>query len=257
LVQSLRLRPDSDGRYRTTAPRGFAPRVFGGHLVAQAVAAAVHASGNDGWPHSAHAYFLRPVEAEVEQEIVVAPLRESRSFRTHEVRMTQHGQLALVMTVSQHHDEPGVDYQLPMPTTPGPDAGRGWEDGPVDWRGLSLPPPGPDGSYEATGRLWLRLLAELPDDVQLMAAAAAYVSDMTGTAARPLSRDDWDGYLDASLDHAIWFHRPLRVDDWVFFDLACVVNHGSRSLIRGSLYDGDGRLCLSMAQELLIRPVNR
>jgi acyl-CoA thioesterase-2 len=83
---------------------------------------------------------------------------------------------------------------------------------------------------------------------------AAYVSDLTGTAYRPLSLDSYEGFTDASLDHALWFHRPLRVDDWVFFDIHCALNHAGRSLIRGSIYNRSGELCLSMAQELLIRP---
>jgi acyl-CoA thioesterase-2 len=94
----------------------------------------------------------------------------------------------------------------------------------------------------------------LPDDPVVVAAMAAYVSDLTGNSFRPLSLDTYEGYADASLDHAVWFLRPLRVDEWVFFDIHCALNHAGRSLIRGSLYDDSGRLCLSMAQELLIRP---
>jgi acyl-CoA thioesterase-2 len=101
----------------------------------------------------------------------------------------------------------------------------------------------------------MRTRSPLPDDPVVHAAMAAYVSDMTGNGARPLSIDEWEGYTDASLDHALWFHRPIRVDEWSFFDVHCDVNHAGRSLIRGSLYDGSGRLCLSMAQEMLIRPV--
>jgi acyl-CoA thioesterase II len=82
---------------------------------------------------------------------------------------------------------------------------------------------------------------------------AAYVSDMTGNSFRPLSLDTWGRHTDASLDHSLWLHRPFRVDQWLFYDLQAVVNGGGRALVRGSLYDMNGRLCFSLAQELLIR----
>jgi acyl-CoA thioesterase-2 len=110
-----------------------------------------------------------------------------------------------------------------------------------------------DGSYRSTRRVWLRVPDRLPDDPDVHATVAAFISDMTGTSFRPLSFEEWGRHTDASLDHAVWLHRPFRVDEWLLYDLQAVVNAGGRSFVRGSLFASDGRLCLSMAQELLIR----
>ena len=255
VLRSLRLRDIGPHRYEATPPRTFGNRSFGGQVLAMATAAVIRSSGSDQAPHSLHGYFLRPVVPDVPAELAVEIVREGRSFRTFEVRIAQEGQTRFAATSQFHADEPGVDYEPSMPVVPPPDdLEEHWPFGPVESRNLGATPARADGTYESTRRAWLRLRTALPEDPVVAAAMAAYVSDLTGNSFRPMSLDTYEGYVDASLDHAVWFHRPLRVDDWVFFDIHCALNHAGRSLIRGSLYDTDGRLCVSMAQELLIRP---
>jgi acyl-CoA thioesterase II len=257
VVASLDLTVVGDGAFEGVPPRTFGPRTFGGQVVAMAVVAAMRCEPAAGAPHSLHGYFLRPVAPELPVRLHAETIREGRSFQTVELRMNQQDRPAFVMTAQFHADEPGPDYQPAMPDVPGPaELPEQWPHGPIEVRVADLPRRD-DGTYAATRRAWMRTRAGLPDDPAVHAAMAAYVSDMTGNGARPLSIDEWDGYTDASLDHALWFHRPIRVDDWAFFDVHCDVNHAGRSLIRGSMYDGDGRLCLSMAQEMLIRPTGQ
>lgn len=254
VVASLDLTATGDGAFEGVPPATFGPRTFGGQVVAMAVAAVMR-DGSASAPHSLHGYFLRPVRPDETVTLSTETIRQGRSFRTAEVRMTQGDRPVFVMTAQFHADEPGPDYQPSMPDVPPPgDLPEQWPHGPVEVRVADLPLR-EDGTYAATRRAWMRTRSPLPDDPVVHAAMAAYLSDMTGNGARPLTIDEWEGYTDASLDHALWFHRPIRVDEWVFFDVHCDVNHAGRSLIRGSMYDGDGRLCLSMAQEMLIRPV--
>jgi acyl-CoA thioesterase-2 len=255
VVRSLQLRQVSDNEYEGTPPRTFGDRTFGGQVLAMATAAAIRSSGATQAPHSLHGYFLRPVAPDVPVQLSVETVREGRSFRTFETRLHQDGQPRFVATCQFHGDEPGVDYQPSMPDVPSPDdLDEHWPFGPVESRNIGPTPADDDGTHASTRRAWLRLRTGLPDDPVVSAAMAAYVCDLTGNSFRPRSLDTYEGFVDASLDHAMWFHRPFRVDEWVFFDIHCAINHGGRSLIRGSLYDRDGRLCLTMAQELLIRP---
>jgi acyl-CoA thioesterase-2 len=257
VVRSLDLTPLGAGRYESTPPRTFGDRTFGGQVLAMATAAVMRDAASADAPHSLHGYFLRPVTPEVPVELAVENIRAGRSFRTFEVRMTQRDKAVFVATCQFHEDEPGDDYQPAMPAVPPPDGlEEHWRQGPIESRSIGPTPPRADGTLESTRRAWLRSVAPLPDDPVVVAAMSAYVSDLTGTAYRPLSLDRWDGFTDASLDHAMWFHRPMRADEWTYFDIHCALNHAGRSLIRGSMYDADGRLCLTMAQELLIRPTD-
>ena len=255
VISSMQLSEIATHRYAGTPPRTFGDRTFGGQVLGMATAALMRSAASTDAPHSLHGYFLRPVAPDVPVELHVEPVREGRSFRTFEVRLHQDGQPRFVATGQFHADEPGVDYQPSMPDVPPPDElDEHWPFGPVESRNLGPTPPTDDGTHGSTRRAWLRLRTDLPDDPVVIAAMTAYVCDLTGNSFRPLSLDTYDGFVDASLDHAMWFHRPLRVDEWVFFDIHCALNHAGRSLIRGSMYDEAGRLCVTMAQELLIRP---
>jgi acyl-CoA thioesterase-2 len=258
VISSMQLTETATHRYEGTPPRTFGDRSFGGQVLGMATAALMRSAASTDAPHSLHGYFLRPVAPDVPVELHVEPLREGRSFRTFEARLHQDGQLRFVATGQFHADEPGVDYQPSMPeVAPPDDLEEHWPFGPVESRSIGPTPPRDDGTHASTRRAWLRLRAPLPDDPVVIAAMTAYVCDLTGNSFRPLSLDTYDGYTDASLDHAMWFHRPMRVDEWLYYDIHCALNHAGRSLIRGSMYDAEGRLCVSMAQELLIRPTGR
>jgi acyl-CoA thioesterase-2 len=258
----MALTPVAIGEDRYTLPgtdwwRG--DRVFGGMVVAQALRAA-QASVPDELPvHSLHGYFLRPVPVGAPVELSVERIRDGRSFTTRRVTSSVDGRDTFMLTCSFHAPEDGDEYQMTMPRVPPPESVPSTDVPiPFDVRELGSTPRRADGTFLATRRVWFRTREPLTgpaDTAPMHAAIVAYLSDMTGAAFRPYSLGTWGGYTDASLDHALWCHRPCRTDEWLLYDLQCVVNTGGRSTIRGALYSQDGALCASMSQELLIREV--
>jgi acyl-CoA thioesterase-2 len=258
LVEGLSMMPTGTDRFTGEAPEWFGDRVFGGVIVAQTVHAVLQTVEGTTRPHSLHGYFIRGPKAGEPVEVVVDRLRDGRTFSTRHAVMRQGERLVFWMTCSFQADEPGDEYQLPMEAgVPGPDGlpQSPWAPGPFLARDVGPSPPGPDGTMASTRRVWFRCAEELPEDPAVHLTLGAYLSDVTGSSFRPLSLDSWGEHTDASLDHALWFHRPFRADEWLYYDLQAVINTGGRSLVRGSMYRPDGRLCLSMAQELLIRPL--
>jgi acyl-CoA thioesterase II len=250
--------PDADGRetFVTTGPEWWGDeRTFGGMVVAQALHAAAQTVPAGLDVHSLHGYFLRPAYARFPSRHTVTRLRDGRSFTTREVTTEVEGRPTFRMTCSFHRAEAGDEYQLPMPAAvpPPSDLRAGPEPYPFDVRNLGATPQRDDGTYLSTRRCWFRTAQRLPDDPALHACVLAYFSDMTGAAFRPHSLESWGDHTDASLDHALWFHRPRRADEWNLFDFQALLNAGGRSTIRATMYGDDGRLYLSMAQELLIR----
>lgn len=231
-------------------------RVFGGMVVGQALGAAQHTVDPALPVHSLHAYFLRPARPGHTASHRVERVRDGRSFTTREVTTTVEERTTFRMTCSFHAEEPGDEYQLPMPTVPLPAKPDPIEEPfPFDMCELGPSPKRADGTYESTRRVWMKTVGSLPDDPGLHAQVVAYLSDMTGAAFRPLSLDTWGGHTDASLDHALWFHRPVRADQWVLYDLQAVINTSGRSLIRGAMYTQAGERVVTMTQEILIRPL--
>jgi acyl-CoA thioesterase II len=264
LVEGMVAVPDGDGAdgpwtFVTTSPDWWGgERTFGGMVVAQALSAAAQTATDDFDVHSLHGYFLRPSTPGTSSTQTVERLRDGRSFSMREVVSEVDGRQTFRMGCSFHRAEAGDEYQLPMASDiPGPEAisadGDPGNSSPFDVRDLGSTERRPDGTFLSTRRCWVRTRQRLADDPALHACMLAYLSDMTGTAFRPLSLDSWGGYTDASLDHAVWFHRPRRADEWNLFDFQALLNASGRSTIRGTMYGEDGILYLSMAQELLIR----
>ena len=257
LVAALELRAEGDDRFAVTAPGWWGERVFGGMVVAYALRAAAATVAEPYRPHSLHGYFLRPLAPGIEAELVVERVRDSRSFAARTVTTTQEGRVATRMTCSFCVEEEGADeYQLTLPAgLPAPDSLETHRPpGPFESADAG-PTLAPDGTYLSSGRFWSRTVAPLPDDPTLHACVLALLSDMTRTSFRPGSMDRWGSHTDASIDHALWFHRPARADRWLFYDLQAVVNRANRATVRGTMFREDGALVLSMAQELVIRPV--
>jgi acyl-CoA thioesterase-2 len=264
LVEAIMARPVASAAsaaegtdvFETTCPDWWGgDRTFGGMVVAQALHAATQTVPDGLDVHSLHAYFLRPSRARYPSIHTVGRVRDGRSFTTREVTTEMEGRTVFRMTCSFHQAEAGDEYQLPMPAgVPSADEIEGSEATfPFDVRNLGATPLRQDGTYESTRRCWFRTRGRLPDDPALHACVLAYLSDMTGAAFRPHSLESWGGYTDASLDHAVWFHRPRRADEWNLFDFQAVANAGGRSTIRATMHGADGQMYLSMAQELLIR----
>jgi acyl-CoA thioesterase-2 len=259
LADVIGVAPTGSDEFRGATPDWFGEgRIFGGIVVAQALSAAVQTVPDGPPPHSMHGYFLRAVRPGTPVDLAVGHVRDGRSFTTREVTMAQDERAVFTGTCSFHADEEGDEYQLGMGDVPGPDGLEPdpYHEGPFDVREVGPTPVSADGTYQSTRRMWVRCAPALPDDAGVHTCVAAYLSDMTGTAFRPLNLGEWGTHTDASLDHAVWFHRAVRADEWLFYDLHALVNTGGRSLVRGAMYQ-DGRLCLSMAQELLIRPLEQ
>jgi len=260
-ISAEEAEPDAQGRptFTTTSPNWWiGGRTFGGMVVAQALSAALKTAPTGFDVHSLHGYFLRPTAPGARTTHIVEAVRDGRSFSVRDVVSTVDGKDTFRMTCSFHLPEDGADYQLPIgPEIPPPGEIAGFEAPfPFDIRELGATEQRQDGTFLSTRRCWFRTRESLPDDPGLHACLLAYFSDMTGAAFRPLSLGTWGTHTDASLDHAVWFHRPWRADAWSIFDLHALVNAGGRATVRATMHGEDGSLHLSMAQELLIRELD-
>ncbi len=269
------LRPERIGerRYQASQPGGMGTHLFGGQVLAQALAAA-HLEQPEGDTHSLHACFLQRGNPVDPIQIEVVPLRHSRAFHTHRVTAHQEDKPILEMLVSHHLGEEGLEHQIPMDEVGEPE-GEAYERGllramspggfddedtpfelPVEIRGV-----GGLGLFSSDvrppqARCWMRVRGELPDDPRLHQCLFAYASDyaIIAPAIHPHPMPV-TAYQSASLDHAVWFHRRFRMDDWLLFELDSPIATGARGLGRGLLYTRAGRLVGSCAQEALLRPL--
>ena len=261
LVEAVTARAsgiDHEGRptFVTTSPNWWmGDRTFGGMVVAQALHAAMLTAPAEAELHSLHGYFLRPTAPGAQTTHVVDCVRDGRSFSLREVRSLVDGKETFRLACSFHAPEVGDEYQLPAPPgVPRAQEIEGFEAPfPFDIREIGATERREDGTYESTRRCWFRTREPLPDDRAIHACVLTYFSDMTGASFRPLSLGSWGTHTDASLDHAVWFHRPWRADVWSLFNIHALVNAGGRATIRATMHSEDGTLHLSMAQELLIR----
>jgi len=230
--------------------------LFGGFAIAQAIHAATRTAPEGKRIHSLHAYFLRPMMAGPTVHYRVKAVRDGRTFALRQVEAVQDGKPVLTMACSFTTDTDGYEYELktiaavPDPTDLAVDLGPG------PWERARLGPsePGADGTRRSTARAWSRIARPLPEDPHLHAALLGFLTDVTETGGRPLHLDgDTTGMV--SLDHAVWFHRLPRADDWLFYDVHSLINTGGRGLLRGSIHTLDRKLCISVAQEMMLRPV--
>jgi acyl-CoA thioesterase II len=250
-------------------------RVFGGQVAGQALVAAGRTVPEDRPVHSLHAYFIRPGDPAVPLIYLVDRVRDGRSFTTRRVSAVQHGKTIFTLSASFHHPESGVLHQLPMPDAPPPEdlpsaaermervmgaAARDYSgSNPFDIRhvGPLSVEAAQDPSLRATNSMaWLRADGDLPDDPLLHVCMMTYASDMTLLDSVLLANGlSWaDGKtVGSSLDHAMWFHRPFRADQWLLYAQQSPVAAGARGLAMGEVFTRDGQLVVSVVQEGLIR----
>jgi acyl-CoA thioesterase-2 len=229
--------------------------LFGGQVAAQALRAAMLSVDPDRSPHSIHGYFLRRGTSGRSVVLQVFRDRDGRSFSSRRILAIQNGEVVFSAAASFHVDEPSPEYQLPMAAgVPGPDEAEAINfGGPHQFfeiRGILG--EGGEGKIRFARRLWVRARVGLPDDDGTHACALAYVTDFgSGFAELHI-----EGLAPAgpSLDHSIWFHRPIRLDDWVLIDLWPLRALGSRGTYMGTVHDRDGALGCMLAQEALLRP---
>lgn len=240
-------------------------RLFGGQVAGQALRAAMATVTADHNVHSLHSYFLLPGRPDHPIVMHVHRIRDGRSFTTRRVVAVQRGEAIFNLAASFHKREPGAEYALPIAAdAPEPDASPAGDQRfghrhrfPFERRELGPSEPRPDGTYASTRRMWIRVSERMPDDERLHACVLTYISDMGMTsAARAPAADERSRFMSASLDHVVWFHRPARVDGWLYFDMRAVSLQGARGLAQGTVHASDGVLVASVSQEALLRPVD-
>ncbi len=257
-LEFLTVRPSGDepGVFVGQPPTWFGEILFGGFVIAQAIIAAARHAPEGRRIHSLHAYFLRPATTAGPIEYRIRPIRDGRSFSSRHLEASQGGKAVLDMSCSFTADTDGYVYDLPPGRAVPPPDDLAEEMGPGPWaaRFIGPTPPNEDGTRESTHRMWFRVPKRLPDDELVHTALLGFATDWTGTGGRPLHLDD-DITGMVSLDHAVWFHRPARADEWLFYDVHSLVNAGGRGLLRGAMRDLDGNVVISVAQEMRITPV--
>lgn len=276
--------------FRGRSPDGGPQRIFGGQVAGQALVAAgrtvepayrpaAERPQEPGAPerhvHSLHAYFIRPGDPSVPIVYDVDRVRDGRSFTTRRVTAIQHGKAIFTLSASFHHTEPGLTHQVPMPEgVPDPETLPSTRDrllaafGKVprfaSWHPIEMRPVGPlsfevedDPALRTTQNLvWLKVAGTLPDDPLLHVCLMTYASDLTLLDTVLLAHGrSWAGISMASLDHAMWFHRPFRADEWLLYAQETPSAGGARGLARGLVYTQQGDLVCSVVQEGLIRAV--
>lgn len=277
LLDILDLEQLEHNLYRGRSHKVGWQRVFGGQVIGQALVAAQRTVDDSRAVHSLHCYFMRPGDPQVPIIYQVDRLRDGGSFTTRRVTAIQHGHAIFSLESSFQVVEDGLEHQMPMPLDvpgpedlptqvqlleqtghPVPDAVRKFwsRERPLDIRPVNTE------HYTSTDKLpprqnvWLRTVGPVPDNSRLQAAILAYLSDMTllETTTFAHGKVGFDPQIQmASLDHAMWFHRPHKLDDWLLYTQDSPTTIGARGLARGFLYARDGTLIASTAQEGLVR----
>lgn len=276
LISTLDLEKLEENLFRGTSPQVGWQRVFGGQVIAQALMAAQRTVPDNRFVHSLHAYFMRPGDPAVPIIYQVDRIRDGSSFATRRIVAIQHGNAIFSMSASFQIDEGGFDHQVRIPDVPKPEEllsedqmreaflakappaiKKYWENKrPIEIRPVSLTHYISTEKLEPQQDIWVRAIGNVPDDRHYQAAILAYLSDMTllDTSLYAHGTTIFDPAVQAaSLDHAMWFHRPCKLDDWLLYSQDSPSASGARGLTRGSLFTRDGVLVASMAQEGLIR----
>ena len=275
LLEILDLEPLERNLFRGRSPQVGWQRVFGGQVIGQAlVAAARTVEGRS--VHSLHGYFMRPGDPAVPIIYEVDRIRDGKSFATRRVVAIQHGAAIFSMGASFQVEEPGLEHQFDMPDVPAPEelpseaelkakfidfvpenVRRYWErERPIEMRAVDLSRYVSRDKRPPFQNVWFRATGRLPDEACIHQCVLAYASDMTllDTSLLAHGRNVFDKDLQlASLDHALWIHRPFRADDWLLYVQDSPNTSGARGFNRGSIYSRDGTLVASVAQEGLIR----
>ncbi len=275
LLTILDLERIEENIFRGRSPQVGWQRVFGGLVIAQALVASARTVEGRA-PHSLHAYFLLPGDPAVPIVYEVDRLRDGKSFTTRRCNAIQHGRAIFSLSASFQAEEEGLQHEAAMPDVPMPDdlaseaemlarfgdampePVRRWftRERPIEIRPVDLSRYVRRAAGPPEQNVWLRATGRLPDDPGIHRAVLAYLSDMTllDTALMAHGHSLFDpSFQVASLDHALWFHRPLRADEWLLYAQDSPSSGGARGLTRGFLFSHDGRLVASVVQEGLIR----
>ncbi|MET3598892.1 acyl-CoA thioesterase II [Martelella mangrovi] len=274
LAELLDLERLEENLYRGQSPVTTWQRVFGGQVVAQSLVAAQRTVSEGRFVHSLHGYFMRPGDTQVPIIFQVERLRDGGSFSTRSVRAIQHGEPIFIMTASFQIEEDGFDHQQAMPDVPPPEAlvasdimndrenapapiRNYWKrERPIELRPVDLDEFLWRNKKSTRQCIWIRGNGVPPKGRDYQTAFLSYMSDMTllDTTLYPHERSVFsDGIQAASLDHAVWFHRPFDIADWLLYVHESPSAGSARGLAYGKIFTRDGTLVASVAQEGLIR----
>ncbi|KQU47738.1 acyl-CoA thioesterase II [Rhodococcus sp. Leaf278] len=240
------------------------PRTFGGQVAGQALVAAVRTVAPEFRVHSLHGYFLRPGNPNEPAVFMVDRVRDGRSFCTRRVTGIQHGKAIFTMSASFHGDDDGISHQDLMPDVVGPETlpdpttlaeydssyYKEWSE--WDIRLIPDDQTVKHPNFAAQQRVWFRYRDTLPDDQVFHVCALAYMSDMTLIGSAKVPHPDAVTQT-ASLDHALWFLRPFRADEWLLYDQTSPSADFGRALAQGRIFDTSGRMVAAVVQEGLMR----
>jgi acyl-CoA thioesterase II len=260
--------------FRGQSPEGRVQRVFGGQVLGQALVAARRTVEPSRICHSLHAYFLRPGDPRVPILYEVDRSRDGHSFSARRVVAIQHGKQIFILACSFQTVETGYDHQFPMPNVPPPEELqdetearrrnadqlpehlRAWltQPRPFETRPVVLDPPGDRPSRPPFDNVWFRAAGPVPDDLAQPLLAFASDATLLSTSLLPHGKSIFSNLQVASLDHAMWFHRSIRFDDWLLYAQDSPSASGARGFNRGAIFSRDGTLIVSVTQEGLIRP---
>ena len=281
LINLLDLEQLENNLFRGQSENIGGPRVFGGQVLGQALTAAARTVDKKRTAHSLHAYFLRPGDMELPIIYDVDRIRDGGSFTTRRVVAIQKGEPIFNTSISFHKKESGPTHQIDMPDIPSPEECKSeiqirkqiaervpekmrdffLRERPIEIRSM----PGEDMFQEAKKKppykyMWMKAVDRLPDDKSLHQAILAYASDMglLSTSLNPHRLSFASGnFQSASLDHAMWFHRPFRADEWMLYSTDSPSASNARGFNRGSVYTREGVLVASAVQEGLMRVVKK
>ena len=276
VIQILDLEEIEKNHYRATSPNEGWQRVYGGQVIGQALVAASNTVEEDRQAHSLHGYFLRPGDTTIPILYKVDRIRDGRSFTTRRVVAIQNGQPIFAMSISFQVEEPGLEHQFPMPDAPDPESlpdesdlrAEQTKDWPKEFQesftissAIQIRWVDPLDFVEPQAApphqmCWMRAPEHLPDDPRLHQCVLAYLSDwsLLDTSTRPHAISYVQNEVQmASLDHAMWFHRNFRADEWLLYVQDSPSASGARGFNRGLVYNQAGELIASTTQEGLMR----
>lgn len=277
LIDLLELEKIEVNLFRGQSRSVGSPRVFGGQVLAQALSAAMQTVPEDRLAHSLHSYFILPGDIEKPIIFEVDRIRDGGSFTTRRVKAIQNGQAIFLMSASFQLLQEGYDHHIPMPGVSKPDDLPSWEglakefgnllppnlkrlldiERPLEFRPVEFVNPMVNEKYDPYRHVWMRAKGEMPKERKWHDLVLAYASDynLLTTALLPHGKAaDFSGLQMASLDHAMWFHRDFRVDEWLLYAIDSPSASNARGFTRGNIFNMEGQLVASVVQEGLIRP---
>jgi len=277
LLDLLELERIDDNLFRGLSSHVGSSRVFGGQVLAQALNAAIRTVDATRVLHSLHGYFVLPGDLEIPIIFQVETIRDGGSFSTRRVKAIQKGQAIFFMAASFQLEQEGFDHHINMPNVSPPEKLVSWEeivaqygamlpenimkflnlDRPIEFRPVEMINPALPGKSQPFRHVWMKAKGEMPNERAAHQSVLAYSSDynLLTTALLPHGNEaSFSNVQLASLDHAMWFHRDFRMDDWLLYAIDSPSASNARGFTRGNIFTRDGKLIASVVQEGLIRP---